>query len=96
MKIFYFLFALITYSYSQDTSPTPTTTPQCNAPNTKYSNCTNLCGEKNCNNYNKPSPCFSLRCGPPACVCNEEYVFLSGEHSEGCVTKEQCPTLNRR
>ncbi|VDP22231.1 unnamed protein product [Heligmosomoides polygyrus] len=39
----------------------------------------------------KVSPCFSLRCGAPGCMCKEGHVLLSSSNSEqGCVPRETC------
>ncbi|VDM64060.1 unnamed protein product, partial [Angiostrongylus costaricensis] len=58
--------------------------------NAELRECTNLCPEKTCDNYLQRSPCFSLRCGPPGCMCKEGHVLLSSNKEEGCVSRETC------
>ncbi|CAL2038188.1 unnamed protein product [Caenorhabditis brenneri] len=64
--------------------------------NSVHKECTNICPDKSCQNFLMVSACFSLRCGPPACVCKEGHVYLNGEDkSQGCVTRETCNKLNK-
>ncbi|KAJ1373902.1 hypothetical protein KIN20_036436 [Parelaphostrongylus tenuis] len=62
--------------------------------NAEFRECTNLCPEKTCDNYLQRSPCFSLRCGPPGCMCKEGHVLLSSNKEQGCVSRETCTKLN--
>ncbi|KAF1761043.1 hypothetical protein GCK72_009297 [Caenorhabditis remanei] len=64
--------------------------------NAEYKECTNICPDKSCQNYLMVSTCFSLRCGPPACICKEGHVYLDGEDkNQGCVRRETCNRLNK-
>ncbi|KHN74815.1 hypothetical protein Tcan_14167 [Toxocara canis] len=61
--------------------------------NAVWSNCTNLCGYPHCATMNLERYCHSLRCGPPGCICKEGHVFISADHSLGCVPKEECSKI---
>nr|UWW11010.1 serine protease inhibitor [Haemonchus contortus]CDJ91593.1 Protease inhibitor I8 domain containing protein [Haemonchus contortus] len=61
--------------------------------NAEYRECTNICPAKTCSNFDKVSTCFSLRCGPPACMCKEGHVQLSKDIEQGCVPRETCVKL---
>ncbi|CAD6198538.1 unnamed protein product [Caenorhabditis auriculariae] len=44
----------------------------------------------------KVSACFSLRCGPPGCMCEEGHVLLTGADAQkGCVRREVCSKLQK-
>ncbi|ETN79721.1 hypothetical protein RB195_009102 [Necator americanus] len=75
---------------------TTTTKTSVNCPkNAEWRECTNICPEKTCDNYLQKSTCFSLRCGPPGCMCKEGHVLLSHTNKEtGCVTRETCVKLD--
>ncbi|VDO76685.1 unnamed protein product [Haemonchus placei] len=62
--------------------------------NAEYRECTNICPAKTCSNFDKVSSCFSLRCGPPACMCKEGHVQLSKDIEQGCVPRETCLMLS--
>ncbi|VDD91660.1 unnamed protein product [Enterobius vermicularis] len=64
--------------------------PQQCGPNAHMSNCTNFCPVIHCGNLYRKIVCFSLRCGPPGCVCNDGYVFKSLDKSRGCVKRDEC------
>ncbi|WKX99961.1 hypothetical protein Q1695_014661 [Nippostrongylus brasiliensis] len=49
---------------------------------------------KSCSNYLEKSACFSLRCGPPGCMCKEGHVQLSNDIEQGCVSRETCVKLD--
>ncbi|CCD67199.2 TIL domain-containing protein [Caenorhabditis elegans] len=64
--------------------------------NSVYKECTNFCPDKSCQNIQTVSSCFSLRCGPPACMCKEGHVYLDGnDKNKGCVSRETCNKLNK-
>ncbi|KHN84029.1 hypothetical protein Tcan_08188 [Toxocara canis] len=54
-----------------------------------YSTCTSLCPPKNCATLHLRPFCFSLRCGPPKCVCKPGLV-LKAYNVEKCVAPEDC------
>uniref|UniRef100_A0A0K0D966 TIL domain-containing protein n=1 Tax=Angiostrongylus cantonensis TaxID=6313 RepID=A0A0K0D966_ANGCA len=64
--------------------------------NAEFRECTNLCPEKTFIQSQKlqRSPCFSLRCGPPGCMCKEGHVLLSSNKEEGCVSRETCAVFD--
>ncbi|VDL74460.1 unnamed protein product [Nippostrongylus brasiliensis] len=64
------------------------------AKNAEYRECTNFCPAKSCSNYLEKSACFSLRCGPPGCMCKEGHVQLSHDIEQGCVSRETCVKLD--
>uniref|UniRef100_A0A914ZL42 TIL domain-containing protein n=1 Tax=Parascaris univalens TaxID=6257 RepID=A0A914ZL42_PARUN len=66
--------------------------PECPR-NSIYSNCTNTCGYAHCATMNHVKHCQSLRCGPPGCVCKAGHVFVSVDHSLGCVHKDECSKI---
>ncbi|RCN48718.1 trypsin Inhibitor like cysteine rich domain protein [Ancylostoma caninum] len=68
------------------------TAPQQCPQNAEWRNCTSICPELSCQNYQLPQDCFSLRCGAPGCVCKDGYLLLNfSNKQEGCVKKESCP-----
>lgn len=66
--------------------------PEC-PKSSAYLNCTDICGYPHCATMNHVRHCHSLRCGPPACVCKRGHIFISADHSLGCVQKEECSKI---
>ncbi|PIC13878.1 hypothetical protein B9Z55_027469 [Caenorhabditis nigoni] len=93
-KLFFFLFFLVSL-VSSGAVKRAVHSSGC-PKNAEYKECTNICPDKSCQNFLTVSSCFSLRCGPPACMCKEGHVYLNGEDkNQGCVRRETCSKLEK-
>ncbi|GMR60688.1 hypothetical protein PMAYCL1PPCAC_30883 [Pristionchus mayeri] len=64
--------------------------------NAAWTECSNLC-PKSCYNFDTVNACFSLRCGAPACGCQEGTILRDPQdHSKGCVSREVCRELRAK
>uniref|UniRef100_A0A914ZG59 TIL domain-containing protein n=2 Tax=Parascaris univalens TaxID=6257 RepID=A0A914ZG59_PARUN len=54
-----------------------------------FEKCTNICPPPSCGTLHLPRICFSLRCGPPKCVCKQGLIRKSLLVEE-CVDPNSC------